>query len=74
MDDNEYVLNREVRMLNNDKKMTERAVESEKNRWAELLKGEMGNDINDVLSGKVKIKPINKKSFKYKLKKFFRIK
>ena len=74
MDDDAYVLNRELRMLNNDKKMTERAVDSEKNRWAEMLKGSMGNDINDVLSGKVKIKPINKKSFKYKLKKFFRIK
>ena len=74
MDENEYVLSRELRMLNNDKKMTERAVDSEKNRWAEKLKGEMGNDINDVLSGKIKIKPIKKKGFIYKLKKFLHIK
>jgi hypothetical protein len=43
--------------------MTERAVNFEKNRWAELLKGEVGQDMKDVLSGKKKVKL----SFKEKL-------
>ena len=45
---------RELRGWKNDRMMTERAVESEKNKWAEMLKGEMGQDIKDVLSGKIK--------------------
>ena len=50
----DYELNRELRGWKNDKLMTERAVESEKNRWAEMLKGELGQDIKDVVSGKKK--------------------
>jgi hypothetical protein len=48
--------------------MTERAVNFEKNRWAELLKGEVGQDMKDVLSGKKKVKL----SFKEKLYYTFR--
>ncbi len=52
----DYELNRELRGWKNDKIMTERAVDFEKNRWADLIKGEMGNDIDDVLSGKKKVR------------------
>jgi hypothetical protein len=41
----DYELNREARGLKSDKIMTERAVNFEKNRWAELLKGEVGQDM-----------------------------
>lgn len=51
-----YETNRELRGLKNDKIMTERAVESEKNRWAEKLRGNVGKDMHDVLSGKKKVK------------------
>ena len=44
----EYELNRELRGLKNDKIMTERAVDSEKNRWAEMLKGSLGKDIEEI--------------------------
>lgn len=51
-----FQINRELRGLNNDKKITELAVKSQQIKWAELLKGNVGKDINDVLSGKVKVK------------------
>ena len=63
----EVELNREVRGLRNDKIMTERAVDFEKNRWAELLKGEVGQDIKDVLSGKKKVKLTFKEKLHYSL-------
>ena len=72
MDENQYALNHELRMLNNDRRMTERAVDSEKNRWAEMLRGEVGNDMNDILSGKKKIESPKKKGFIHKLKKILR--
>lgn len=64
----EYELNRELRGWKNDKIMTERAVESEKNRWAEMLKGSVGEDIKDVLSGKKKVKLTFNEVINYKLK------
>ena len=63
-----YELNRELRGLKNDKTMTERAVESEKNRWAEMLKGSVGEDIKDVLSGKKKVKLTFNEVINYKLR------
>ena len=64
----DYELTRELRGLKNDKLMTERAVESEKNRWAEILKGSTGQDIKDVLSGKKKVKLTFNEVINYKLK------
>lgn len=64
----DYELNRELRGWKNDKIMTERAVEFEKNRWAEMLKGNIGQDIKDVLSGKKKVKLTFKEVLRYKIK------
>jgi hypothetical protein len=64
----DYELTRETRGLKNDKMMTERAVEFERNKWAELLKGSMGEDIKDVLSGKKKVKLTFNEVLNYKLK------
>lgn len=64
----DYELNRELRGWKNDKIMTERAVEFEKNRWAEMLKGDIGQDIKDVLSGKKKVKLTFKEVLRYKIK------
>ena len=63
-----YELDREIRGLRNDKIMTERAVEFERNRWANKLRGNVGKDINDVLSGKVKVKLTLKESLRYKFR------
>jgi len=64
----EYELVRELRGLKNDKLMTDRAVDFEKNRWAEMLKGDVGQDIKDVLSGKKKVKLTFNEVINYKLK------
>ena len=64
----DYELNRELRGWKNDKIMTERAVDFEKNHWADLLKGEMGKDIDDVLSGKKKVKLTFNEVLNYKFK------
>ena len=64
----DYELSRELRGWKNDKIMTERAVEFEKNRWAEMLKGDIGQDIKDVLSGKKKVKLTFKEVLRYKIK------
>jgi hypothetical protein len=59
---------RETRGLRNDRLMTERAVDSEKNRWADKLKGSTGQDIKDVLSGKKKVKLTFSEVVSYKLR------
>ena len=64
----DYELNRELRGWKNDKLMTERAVDSEKNRWANMLRGSVGQDIKDVLSGKKKVKLTFNEVLNYKLK------
>ena len=64
----DYNLHREIRGLKNDKLMSQRAVNFERNKWAKLLNGEMGKDIDDVLSGKVKVKLTFKEIVSYKLK------
>ena len=64
----DYELNRELRGWKNDKLMTERAVESEKNRWAEMLNGELGKDIKDVTSGNKKVKLTFNEVLNYKLR------
>ena len=64
----DYEITRETRGLKNDKLMTERAVEFERNKWAEMLKGSMGEDIKDVLSGKKKVRLTFNEVINYKLK------
>ena len=64
----DYELTRETRGLRNDKIMTERAVDYEKNRWAEMLRGSLGKDIDDVLSGKKKVRLTFNEVINYKLR------
>lgn len=64
----DYELNRELKGWKNDKLMTERAVEFERNRWAEMLRGNLGKDIDDVLSGKKKVRLTFNEVINYKLK------
>jgi hypothetical protein len=46
------------------------AVQNQRDRYASLLKGEMGKDIDDVLSGKVKVKLSFWERVKYKTRHF----
>lgn len=60
-------LNREVRNLENDKKMSILAIKNEQEKMARMLRGSMGKDIDDVLSGKVKVKLSFFEKMKYKI-------
>jgi len=61
-------LNREVRGLKNDQNMTRIAVESQKNRIAEELCGDMGEDMNAVLKGEKFVEL----EMKFKIRDWFR--
>jgi hypothetical protein len=58
-------ITKELQGLKNDIAMTERAVASQQSRWASNLTGNMGEDINAVLSGKKKVKVPLKLKIKY---------
>ena len=60
-------LNREVRNLENDKKMSILVIKNEQEKMARMLRGSMGKDIDDVLSGKVKVKLSYFEKMKYKI-------
>ena len=62
----DYEVERELRGLKADKLMTQRAISSEQDRWARMLKGSLGKDMDDVLSGKKVVKLTNREIFRYK--------
>lgn len=62
--------NRELNQLNNDKKIIEMELSNERDRIANLLMGEMGKDIDDVLCGKKVVKLSFFEKVKYKIKFF----
>lgn len=59
--------NREKRALDNDRLMSRRAINFQQRRIAEELLGDMGKDMDDVLSGKVKVKLPLLMRIKYKI-------
>lgn len=54
-DNGSYELNKELRGLKNDQKMTERNIAQQQENIANKLNGEMGKDMMEVISGKKKI-------------------
>lgn len=68
--DYKYEINRELRELNNEKAVNEHYLNKEKEKFAFLLKNEMGKDIDSVLSGEVKVKLSFFEKIKYKTKNF----
>lgn len=67
---------REARGLKNDKIMTNRLLDEEQQTMKNSLMGDLGKDMDDVLSGRVKVKLSWKEKIKYKvnfwLNKFFK--
>ena len=61
------VANREKQALENDRLMSERALSFQKTKIANELLGDMGKDMTDVLSGKVKVKMPFSSKVKYKV-------
>lgn len=68
---NEFELEREIRTLNSEIEKSASAIEGRRNKYAEMLLGDMGKDIDAVLSGKVKVKLSFKDKVKYKIRGFF---
>ena len=58
--------NNELKGLKNDRKRYEIELSLYQKKYAEMLKHEMGKDMNNVLNGKIKVKL----SFKEKIKRF----
>ena len=58
-------INKELKEIENDKRKFERELNFQRDMYANMLLNGMGDDINDVLSGKVKVKLTWKEKMKY---------
>lgn len=63
-----YELNKELRGLKNDQKMSERNIAHQQENIAKKLNGAMGKDMMDVISGKKKITISKWDKMKFSLK------
>lgn len=71
IDSEQIELARELNEYKNEKEIFDTTLKNEQIRLANMLKGEMGKDIQDVLSGKTKVKLSWSKRCYYKIKNFF---
>ena len=62
---------KETERLKLDKLEIEESLKSVRNRYANLLLGDMGKDINDVTSGKIFVRFSTWEKIKYSIKSFF---
>ena len=69
-DDYGLNLENEKKLLDSERNASMKALENTRNQYAEMLLGSMGKDIEDVLSGKVKVKLTWKEKMKYKIRGF----
>jgi hypothetical protein len=63
-----WELNKELSNLNKDKKNNEEELNRKKEQMANLLLNDLGKDIDNVLSGQVKVKLSFFEKLKYKFK------
>ena len=68
----DIALSKELNGYVGDKKMTELAISTTQNRMAEMLNGEMGEDMKAVLNGEIQIKPTIYENNKFKLISWFK--
>ena len=71
MQNEEYEISKELRSLNGERALGNKMLDGQRNQMAEMLRGGMGRDMMDVLSGKKKVKLPWKQRFKRKMD-FFR--
>ena len=67
------ILNREITTFESEKKMSSLAIRGYQNTISEQLRGSMGKDMNDVLSGKKKIKLTLWQKISFKIKRFLKM-
>lgn len=65
--ENSIALTRELREWKNEQIIQENTLKAEQQKISDMLKGDMGKDIHDVLSGKKQVKLSKLDIFKYKL-------
>lgn len=65
--ENDYEMMKELRSLNGERSIGEKMLSSHQNLLAERLRGEMGRDMLDVMSGKKKVELSFKEKFFRKL-------
>ena len=63
-------LEQELKLLNSEREANTAALERTRDSYAQMLMGEMGKDIDDVLSGKVKVKLSLSEKIRYKIRGF----
>jgi putative sterol carrier protein len=66
-------INQELISLESERRMGEVAIKAHQNTLSAMLNGSMGQDINDVLSGKKKVKLTFMQKVKYKIYNFFKL-
>jgi putative sterol carrier protein len=66
-------INQELISLESERRMGEVAIKAHQNTLSAMLNGSMGQDINDVLSGKKKVKLTFTQKVKYKIYNFFKL-
>lgn len=64
----EYIYNRELNSLNSERNLSNKIIQGTQYNIANELLGEMGKDIDDVLSGKKKVKLSLMEKIKYSLR------
>lgn len=60
-------VNRELRELENERKLHRIVLKSEQEKIAKMLKGEMGKDMKDVINGRKRVKMPFFQMLKYKI-------
>jgi hypothetical protein len=63
----------ELGLLKSDRNISKKMLESTRNMYADKLKGKLGKDIDDVLSGKKKVKLSLRERTKYFIDKILRM-
>lgn len=66
-----WEINRELKEIEKEKEIFSNELSKQRNYISNMLLNEMGEDINNVLNGKVKVKLSWKEKMGYKIKNFF---
>lgn len=67
----QYQIEMENRQLEEDRKQFKMELATQQNKYSVMLNGEMGEDIKNVLNGKVKVDLPKKQRIMFKIKCFF---
>lgn len=61
-------LEREINLLESDRNASDKAIRSRMDSYSKMFQGEMGKDIDEVLSGRRRVKMAFREKMKYKIR------